>query len=258
MSAQSITKNGHVPGKHDRQDRWWVEPLIAGITLVAFAVYSIVVAAQQRNYEYFGSNGAHYVSPLFSVPWFGIDAATLAEKLPFSPAFLWLWIPVGFRATCYYFRRVYYRAFFASPSGCSVPEMKRAYKGERVFPLSVNNLHRYFWYLSVFVLFFHWIEVVRSFNFGGSFGIGIGSLLIATDVALLSYYIFSCHAWRHIAGGCINCFSKSKARHTLWQRISKLNESHGFWGWASLMSIWLTDIYIRACASGAISDFRLF
>ncbi len=29
-----------------------------------------------------------------------------------------LWIPLGFRATCYYYRKAYYRAFFFDPPAC--------------------------------------------------------------------------------------------------------------------------------------------
>jgi hypothetical protein len=32
-----------------------------------------------------------------------------------------LWIQVLFRATCYYFRGAYYKAFFADPPACAVP-----------------------------------------------------------------------------------------------------------------------------------------
>ena len=39
-----------------------------------------------------------------------------------NAAILVLWIPFGFRGTCYYMRRVYYRTFFASPVACWVDE----------------------------------------------------------------------------------------------------------------------------------------
>jgi hypothetical protein len=58
-----------------------------------------------------------YLSPLFSpliapgwLPWF------------ISPGLLILWIPLGFRATCYYYRKAYYRFYFADPPGCAVGE----------------------------------------------------------------------------------------------------------------------------------------
>ena len=39
-----------------------------------------------------------------------------------SPAFLILWAPAGFRVTCYYYRKAYYRAFFLDPVACAVGE----------------------------------------------------------------------------------------------------------------------------------------
>jgi len=41
---------------------------------------------------------------------------------PFSPALLILAGPLGFRATCYYYRKAYYRAFFLDPPACAVGE----------------------------------------------------------------------------------------------------------------------------------------
>ncbi len=259
MSAKPITtKNGHVPGKTDRQDLWWVEPVITAGTLILFGIYTVWVAMSKSHYE-FTDNGANYLSPMYSVPWFGVHAQDLIDKLPFgiSPAFLWLWIPLGFRATCYYYRKSYYRAFFWDPPACAVPELKRSYKGETTFPLILQNLHRYFWYLAVFITIFLWIDAIKSFFFDGRLGIGVGSLVMLANVVLLSYYTFSCHAWRHIAGGCLNCMSKSKVRHTLWERISHINEKHGFWAWTSMMAVWFTDFYIRMCSMGYFTDFNI-
>ena len=55
-------------------------------------------------------------------------AAVLAADRPrlaavvLSPGLLILWIPLGFRATCYYYRKAYYRFYFADPPGCAVGE----------------------------------------------------------------------------------------------------------------------------------------
>lgn len=59
-----------------------------------------------------------YVSPLYHVPY-------VPEWWPLSPAFLLLWIPAGFRLTCYYGRKVYYRAVFGDPAACGVEEPYR-------------------------------------------------------------------------------------------------------------------------------------
>jgi len=249
MSTKPVTTDRKLT---DRQDLWWVEPLITVVTLTAFGIYTLWIAFIRRDYEF-----GPYLSPFYSIPF---SQADKLSGLPFSPAFLVLWIPLGFRATCYYYRKSYYRAFFWDPPACAVPELRKAYSGERKFPFVLNNLHRYFWYLSLPVVLYLWIDTFRAFWFEGRLFVGVGSLVMLVNVILISYYTFSCHAWRHIAGGCLNCFSKNKTRYTLWQRITHLNERHGFWAWISMMSVWFTDIYIRLLATGAISKSfdRLF
>ncbi|GIS61097.1 MAG: hypothetical protein CM1200mP2_33220 [Planctomycetaceae bacterium] len=64
--------------------------------------------------------------------------------------------PGGFRLTCYYYRKAYYRAFFLDPAGCAVGEPSglcgfkrgRDYKGETRM-LVFQNLHRYFLYVAL-------------------------------------------------------------------------------------------------------------
>ena len=56
---------------------------------------------------------------------------------PPSPAFLILWVPGGFRATCYYYRKAYYRSFFQSPPACAVRD---AGKVRVLYPASGAHL----------------------------------------------------------------------------------------------------------------------
>jgi len=249
MSTKPVS--GTESRQSDRQDAWWIEPLFTVLSLGLFGLYAFWVALNRQHFEF-----GPYLSPFYSIPLPGVHAKDL-DWLPISPAFLVLWIPLGFRVTCYYYRKAYYRAFFWDPPACAVPELRKAYKGERAFPFVLNNLHRYFWYLSIPVVAFLWYDAIRAFFFEDGFGIGLGSLIMLGNVILLSYYTFSCHAWRHLAGGCLNCMSKHKARYTLWQRITRINESHGFWGVTSMLSVWFTDVYIRLCSMGTISDIRL-
>ena len=51
--------------------------------------------------------------------------------------------------TCYYYRKAYYRAFWLSPPSCAVAEPHKRYTGETRFPLVLQNVHRYFFYLGV-------------------------------------------------------------------------------------------------------------
>ena len=66
-----------------------------------------------------------------------------------SPALLILIFPLGFRLTCYYYRKAYYRGFWASPPACAVAEPHKKYTGETRFPLILQNIHRYFFYAAL-------------------------------------------------------------------------------------------------------------
>ena len=61
-------------------------------------------------------------------------------------------IVAGFRVTCYYYRKAYYRSFWMSPPACAVAEPHKKYTGETRFPLIFQNFHRYFFYLAAVVL----------------------------------------------------------------------------------------------------------
>ena len=92
-----------------------------------------------------------YLSPLFS-------PLIKPDWLPtwISPGLFILWVPLGFRATCYYYRKAYYRFYFADPPGCAVgePTIHRRYKMETAFPFILQNIHRYFFYLATIILGF--------------------------------------------------------------------------------------------------------
>ena len=57
--------------------------------------------------------------------------------------------PAGFRLTCYYYRKAYYRAFWADPPACAVGEPRKSYWGENHWPLLFQNIHRYFLYFAL-------------------------------------------------------------------------------------------------------------
>jgi hypothetical protein len=58
-------------------------------------------------------------------------------------------LPAGFRLTCYYYRRAYYRSWWLSPPACAVAGPRRRYTGETRFPLLGQNVHRYFFYVAL-------------------------------------------------------------------------------------------------------------
>lgn len=232
-----------------RRDAWWLELIPIVVVLGGFSVYATWRAFEGEYYES-GPYLSPFYSPLIKLSWW-----------PLSPALLILWAPLGFRATCYYYRKAYYRAFFLDPPACSVGEANaHRYKGETAFPFILQNLHRYFLYVALIFLIILWYDAIHAFWFNGSFGIGVGSLVLLANIILLSCYTLSCHSLRHIVGGKVDCFSCVNfggARHSAWRSASFLNEHHMLFAWMSLFSVGLSDLYIRLVASGAIHDLRI-
>lgn len=234
-----------------RRDAWWVEIIPVWILLGGFGIYATLRAFEGRLYEW-----GPYLSPFYSPL---IDANH--HWWPWSPALLILGGPLGFRATCYYYRKAYYRAFFLDPPGCAVGEpSKRKYKGETAFPFILQNVHRYFFYLAVIFLAFLWYDAIVAFDWNGKFGIGLGTLIMLVNIVMLTLYTFSCHSLRHLAGGKLDCFSCAtfgQPRYQAWRGISFLNERHMQLAWTSLITVGFTDLYIRMLAAGWFHDPRL-
>ena len=246
-----------------RSDAWWIQPILTAIVLGGFGIFATWAAWVGENFEW-GPYLSPFYSPLIQTSWW-----------PLSPAFLILIFPLGFRATCYYYRKAYYRAFFLDPVACAVGEPRHGYKGETKFPFILQNVHRFFMYAAVIFIFILAYDVwlatrwpVNGVLADGAmaegarqFGVGIGTLVMALNVILLASYTFGCHSLRHLIGGGVDCFSCARggqARFTLWQGVSTLNRNHQLWAWCSLFSVALTDVYIRLCAMGVIHDVRLF
>jgi hypothetical protein len=79
------------------------------------------------------------------------------------------------------------------------------------------------------------------------------------DTVLLTLYVGSCHAWRHLVGGKEDCFSSCPSiRYKVWCRVSKLNEKHALWGWLSLFTVMFADFYVRLVAMGIWTDIKFF
>jgi hypothetical protein len=245
----STAKSGF--GSTLRRDAWWVEALPVIAVLGGFGIYATLRAFEGKFYEW-----GPYLSPFYSPL---IDPNH--HWWPLSPAVLILGGPLSFRATCYYYRKAYYRAFFMDPPGCAVGEARHSYSGETKFPFILQNLHRYTLYLAILFLAFLWHDAIKAFFFDGKFGMGVGTLVLLVNVCLLSIYTLSCHSLRHLAGGKLDCFSCvafGKPRYQAWQGLSFLNERHMLFAWVSLFSVGFADFYVRLVSSGAIQDVRLF
>jgi len=229
------------------KDSWWVESLVTAVVLGALVIYSTWRALSNQYYY-----TEPYLSPFYS-------PLILSDWWPFSPAILILWAPLGFRATCYYYRKAYYRSFFLSPPACAVNPVgkKGSYTGESRFPFILQNVHRFFLYASTFVLLFLWIDSFEAFFFQDGIGIGVGTIILTINAFLLTMYSFSCHSFRHLVGGKLDVFSRCPTRFRLWGSTSAMNEIHMTWAWSSLIFVALTDLYVFLVANGTIIDLRL-
>jgi hypothetical protein len=239
-----------------RTDRWWIQPLVTFVVLTGFVVYSTWAAFVNRDYYVGAAQHRDLISPFYSPclaascvpgshPGFGLSWWSI------SPAVLILIVPLGFRLTCYYYRRAYYRSFWLAPPNCGVADAHGSYTGETRFPLILQNIHRWFLYLAVLLNIILTIDAVLAFKQPPGWGFSVGTAFLCVNAVLLWSYTLSCHSCRHLCGGQIKSFSKHPIRQRLWKIVTPLNANHMKFAWASLVFVALTDLYVRLVASGA-------
>ncbi|MGE3277027.1 MAG: succinate dehydrogenase [Vicinamibacterales bacterium] len=254
-------------GATTRRDTWWLSPLVVFGGLSAFVAYATWAAFQGVHYTYGPYLSPFYAPELFGDSphaWFGPKPAAWPVWLPFSPALLILPFPGLFRFTCYYYRGAYYRAFWADPPACAVGEPRQSYWGEHSFPLILQNAHRFFlWVAVVFLALLAW-DVWKALWFENpatgqvEFGVGVGTIVLATNVVLLGGYSWGCHVMRHVVGGRLDEMSKSPICLHAYTCVSALNRHHMLWAWCSLISVAFADLYVRLCSMGIWTDVRIF
>ncbi|MEU7783381.1 hypothetical protein [Amycolatopsis sp. NPDC049159] len=255
-------KRARIAERTLRTDRWWLQPLLTVLGLSAFIIYATVRSFVRTAYwvpEY------HYLTPFYSPclstscvegsshfgHWFG----DLPGFIPLG--FVVLPFLLGFRLTCYYYRKAYYRAVWFSPPACAVAEPKAKYTGETRLPLIIQNVHRYFFYVALVVSLINTYDAITAFHGKtGGFGFGLGNIVLLANVVLLWAYTLSCHSCRHVTGGRLKHFSKHPVRYWIWTKVSKLNTRHMALAWTTLGTLVLTDFYVMLVASRTISDLR--
>lgn len=260
-------------GQTSRVDAWWATPVTVLLALSAFIVYSTWAAFQGDHYTF-----ENYLSPFYSPvtwhdptvwdashhSWFGTWPGWWPPFIRFSPAWIILIFPLGFRLTCYYYRGAYYKAFWADPPSCSVGEPRKGYRGEGSFPLILQNVHRYFMFFALLFLIVLTIDAWRGLWFENAltgqteFGIGVGSLVLILNVILLSSYTLGCHSLRHLIGGRLTQISRAPVRFQSYRCVSCLNRRHMLFAWLSLCWVGFTDLYVRLCSMGVWADWRIF
>ncbi len=248
---------GESLGRSERTDAWWFLPVTQAVGLLVLIGYANYAAIFGAAHYHFIENGRDYLSPFYS-PYLG--GFTWRPQW-LSPALLVLIWPLGFRGTCYYYRKAYYRSFFLDPMGCAVGEGRTGYSGEAKFPWVLQNLHRYFLYAALVFVVILWLDVFRAFTFDGRPGMALGSIMILLSTGTITLYTFSCHSLRHLVGGRLDCFSCAVAgrqRLQTWKWVTALNEHHMGFAWISLFCVCAADLYVRLCSMHVIQDFRFF
>lgn len=246
-----------------RTDRYWVQPVVTFAVLTAFVGYASWAAFVNKNYYVGDTMHRNLISPFYSpcltascVP--GASHGPTLSWWTISPALLILIFPLGFRMTCYYYRKAYYRSFWLAPPACAVSDAHGSYTGESRFPLLLQNLHRYFFYFGLVFNVILTIDAVVAFQQPGTpsgIGISVGTVVLLVNACLLWLYSLSCHACRHLCGGGVKQFSKAPIRHWVWKTLTPLNGKHMLFAWMSLVFVACTDLYVRLVASGAIHDY---
>jgi hypothetical protein len=248
-----------------RRDNWWRSPVVTVVFLSAFVLYSTWAVFQ--NAYYYAGTGLHrdLISPFYSpcitascVP--GAHGAFVVTWWMLSPGILVLGGPLGFRLTCYYYRKAYYRSFWQSPPACGVADGHKHYSGETKFPLILQNAHRYFFFIGLFFNTVLTIDAVMAFRMPGEggYGVSLGTIVLCVNAVFLWLYSLSCHACRHLCGGNVNQFSRHKVRHSLWKALTPLNANHMLFAWVSLGFVGFADLFVRLVAAGWWVDPQLF
>jgi hypothetical protein len=267
----------HVPverlrfGQTQRRDAWWAMPLVTLVVFTSFVVYTTWALLQGEHYW-----SGNYLSPFYSPELFSPPGALSPHAVfgewrwgwfpfvRFSPAMLILVFPLTFRLTCYYYRGAYYKAFWGDPPNCTVGEPRTTYRGEAKLPLIVQNAHRFALYFALVFIVLLSIDAWHGLWFEdpgtgtARFGIGVGSLVLITNVVLIAGYTLGCHSLRHLVGGVLDRLSRAPARKKAYDCVSCLNRHHPKWAWLSLFWVGIADAYVRLCSTGVITDWRIF
>ena len=219
-----VAERGHL-GATQRRDSWWAGPLATGLGLGAFIVYATFRVFHNRYYQLpwppieianappadVSALISPFYSPLIVCHPADLDFAGIAHPLG----------PGGFRVTCYYYRKAYYRPSFSiRPPAPWASRRGHSYRGETRL-LFFQKSHRYFLYFALVFLVLLTIDVsvrclpARLERFGISVGdAGAGGQRHAADAVHAS-----CHSLRHLVGGNIDCFSCvafGQARYQAW------------------------------------------
>ena len=141
-----------IEAKTLRTDRWWLYPLTTFVVFTAFVVYATIRAFLGSDYFAGPTSRRSTRRASATASRARSDFGQPFGWFPLSAALIVLIFPLGFRMTCYYYRKAYYRVVLAlARRPARVAEPHTAYTGETRFPLILQNVHRCFWYAAVVV-----------------------------------------------------------------------------------------------------------
>src|SRR4029077_1774508 len=199
-----VKTRAQISSKTLRTDRWWQQPTVVAVLLtiwVAYATAHVLIG------NWYWVPAYHYLKPFYSpcisgecVPGSASLGTWVGSPPPIIPyALVSLPFVLGFRLSCYYYRRAYYRAFWRAPAACAVREPHAKYTGETRFPLVLQNLHRYFFWIAIVFNVILSSAAVPAFRTpSGQWGHRAWApLILLATAALLGLYSLSCHACRH-------------------------------------------------------------
>jgi len=249
-----------------RTDKWWIQPLLIFSVLILFIIYATFRAFENNHYF-----SEPLISPFYS-PCLSeackAGASLLGQPfgiwhilgMTFSPALFILVFPLGFRMTCYYYRKSYYRSFWMSPPACAVAEPHAKYTGETKAPLILQNSHRYFFYIGLVFNVLLTIDAILAFkNKEGEWGhMSVGTLVLLANATFLWLYSASCHTCRHTIGGRLRNFSAHPIRYKAWTIVSALNHKHQEFAWVSLLGVAFADFYVRSVDTHLFTNLYFF
>ena len=258
------------PFQTQRKDTWWLQPLAVFVGLGAFIVYA--------TFRVFEGGPFHprslSVAFLFTAPFWHRCPIALHTVGSACSQIGWQTVSLhplslfcGLRsdsalpATTTVERIT--KRFGRIPPSCTVSEPRNNYRGEHSFPLIIQNIHRYFLYIAIIVVGILAYDVWKALwfddgNGGTTFGIGVGTIILAGNVVLLGGYTFGCHSLRHLVGGVVDLLSKAPIRRGAYNCVSCLNRRHMLWAWLSLCWVGFSDVYVRFIAPAVGQDWITF
>ena len=256
-------------GQTSRKDAWWVHPLIWSIFfLLGFGYLGIMIFWPTHYWA------EPYLTPLASPLFYGEGPHAIfgpdkpswwPRGLPLIPGVFIALFPAGFRLTCYYYRGAYYKALWIDPPDCAVGEPRHDYRGEAKSPLVIMNIHRYFLYFGIALVVFLTYDVDAGDAVPGDAGLDRDHAS-ASAWARSSWPSTSC-SWPSTpspatpsATWWAACSTSSRARPCARRPGTASPASTGgtgVWAWFSLYTMCSTDLYIRLCAAGIITDWRI-